>query len=412
MKVLALSALALLASISATSAQAEKVVNSEFEIRGNDRTRSGFIEKRAKACLIDIQESQIVDSGQQKYFEQCLMNSKLFANVKVDPRAKPIVIEVEEKWTLIPAPFYQSSGSTRRAGLIVFETNFLGQGLTLALGGNTSNKGSGFVGFFTNPSLFESNFFTTISFVKESNIYELVTEDERVSQAFFEKNFGYNLALGYRFPWLNTSISFGRTERSYSEQDDYIIPDAYYLNRAGLTLDYDKRDYKLYFSDGLYARIKMQKSFAESDREKSFNYLESTLSWQFNAFKDHALLLMFQGLKYENGRITDTDRVGSAKGFRGIETKTAWAKSYFSQTIEYQIPLKAFEKGTLTTAAFFDHGRIENRGVREVTTEYSAAGAGVYFFLSRIALPGLGLEYGLNTKYQKSFVNFSVGLSY
>lgn len=340
------------------------------------------------------------------------MNARLFAKVTADPSQSPIRIEVEEKWTLIPTPFFQSSGSTRRAGLIVFESNFLGQGLTLALGGNASNKGSGFFGFFTNPSLLETNFFTSLSIAKEANIYELVTKDETISQAFLEKSLGYNISLGYRFPWMNLSGNFGRVERSYDEHDNYQPPEAYSLNRAGLTLDYDKRDYKLYFSDGLYTRLRWNRSFAESDHKISYNQWETLLSWQHNVFSDHALYLMASAMGYEDGRLTDSERMGSGKGFRGIETKTAWAKKYFTQTVEYQVPLKTFEKGTLTSAAFFDHGQIENRGLGEVQTNYVAGGLGIYFYLSRIALPGLGIEWGTNSRYQKSFVNFTVGLSY
>ncbi|RZA14570.1 MAG: hypothetical protein EOP10_27800 [Proteobacteria bacterium] len=113
-----------------------------FEVRGNERTRTNYVVELAQACLEDRNEFGLDPNTQLRALEQCLMNAKIFAKVGAKFEGAKIQIDVEEKWTLIPAPFFQSSGSTRKVGLIMFETNFLGQGLTLALGGNSSNKGS------------------------------------------------------------------------------------------------------------------------------------------------------------------------------------------------------------------------------------------------------------------------------
>ncbi len=383
-----------------------------FEVKGNERTRSNYIVELAQACLEDRNEFGWDPNTQLAALEQCLMNAKIFAKVGAKFEGAKIQIDVEEKWTLIPAPFFQSSGSTRKIGLIMFETNFLGQGLTLALGGNSSNKGSGFFGFFTNPALLGTRYFLSLSASKDSTVYESIAKDEDVVDSFLEKSYGGNVSFGYRFSWLNISANLGRTVRDYDQHEAYKTPAAYAQNRTGITLDYDRRDYKLYFSDGLFSRVRYSRSFQESDDHSHIEQWEGSVNYQFAAFEDHAINLMGSAMNMNDIRKTDAERVGSTKGFRGIETKTAWAKSYFVQTAEYQVPLKRFEKGTLTSAVFYDHGHMETFALDLNEIDYNAAGVGVYFYLSRIAIPGFGLEWGFNSNYQKNFVNFSIGMSY
>jgi outer membrane protein assembly factor BamA len=383
-----------------------------FEVRGNERTETDYIAKLAQTCIEEKSGLSLLPDAQLSTLEQCLMNAKIFAKVSTQFVGTKIRIEVEEKWTLIPAPFFQSSGSTRKFGLLVFETNFLGQGLTLALGGNSSNRGNGFFGFFTDPSLFSTQYFVSLSASKDATIYEAVGKNDKVNDSFFERSYAGNVSVGYRFAWLNLSANIGRTVREYEQHERYIKPSPYALNKAGATVDYDRRNYKLYFSDGLFSRVRYSHSFYESDDRAPFDQWEGSVSYQFLALEDHAINLMGSLMKMSNIQKTDAERVGSTKGFRGIETKTAWAKSYFVQTFEYQVPIRSFERGTLTSAAFYDHGRLETLGPDLERIDYHAIGLGIYFYLSRIAIPGFGLEWGMNSSYQKNFVNFSIGLSY
>jgi len=43
------------------------------------------------------------------------------------------------------------------------------------------------------------------------------------------------------------------------------------------------------------------------------------------------------------------------------------------------------------------------------TVNYHSYGIGSYFFLKKIAIPGIGLVIGTNTEYQDSFFKFTIG---
>ena len=381
-----------------------------FEITGNERTDTNYIKKLAQGCMEDRNDLVFEVSPQLDSLKQCLLNSKLFSEVKTSIEGDRIKIGVEEKWTLIPAPFYQSSGETRKAGIVLFETNFLGKGLTLALGATYSNRGNSFFGFFTDPSLYGTRYFTSLSARRESATFEL-KEDNENTEKLLEKSISGSIILGYNFSWLRLSGQLSRNNRSYEGHEDFTVPEDYCTTQAGLTLEYDRRDYMLYFSEGFYARARYAENLNQDDSAKRLKTANYLLSWQHKIVSDHALYIQTTAAKNVGGRLTDAERVGSTKGFRGIETRTAWAESYQTETLEYQMPIKSFEKGTLTWALFVDEGHIQNRGGNNSDARYTAPGVGVYFYLKRLALPGLGLEYGVNHEYQGTFVNFSLGLS-
>ncbi len=381
-----------------------------FDITGNGRTHSSYIAELAENCLADHDEAIVVLQRDLTSLEQCLLNSKLFAEVKVSQQDAMLSIRVVERWTLIPAPFYSKSGKTTRGGLVVFDTNLLGQGLTLGLGASVSNRGNSFFGFFVDPSILASRFFTLIMARQESSSYEL-KEHNRISQGFLEKSIAASFSVGYHFSWVSVSGQLARMDRSYRNHEDYSIPMDYKSYLAGINLEYDKRDYKLYFSEGTFFRTRYLKNFGPNDGQKLPKTSSYLLSWQHQAFADHAVLVQTNGLKVEGGRVTDAERVGSAKGFRGIESRSAWAESYQTETLEYQVPLKRLDKGTLTTALFADWGHLQNRGGLNSVVDYSAAGAGIYFYLRQLAFPGIGIETGTNQSFQGGFVNVSVGLA-
>jgi len=389
-------------------------VRRSFEIHGNERTRASYINELASTCLDDSPTPNREATALLPYLNQCLQNSKLFSqvtsSVQGSDQGKSIRIDVVEKWTLIPAPFYSKSGKTTRGGLLVFDSNFLGQGLTLGLGATLSNLGHSYFTFFNNPFIAGSRFFSSLSAREEKSIFELKDRDLTIA-SILERTLGGSLSVGYHFAWFNLGIQYARADRSYFAHEDALIPDDYVSNSLGLNWDYDRRDYKLYFSEGLYLRARSAVHLGAVSVGQRMTSVGYTLSWQQQAWRNHALLLQANGLKITGGRLTDAERVGSAKGFRGIENRTAWAESYQSGTIEYQMPLKSFEYGTLTWALFVDGGHIQNRGVGDRAVDYTATGAGLYFYLKHLAIPGIGIETGSNPAYQGQFVNVAIGLA-
>lgn len=221
----------------------------------------------------------------------------------------------------------------------------------------------------------------------------------------------YALGLGYRWhPWT-INLAGVRQEKAFKKLSPYHEPQDNKASKAKITLRYEQLNYKLYFHEGLSLRSEIKVDAFRSDEKSNATQFDIRAGWQETMFERQVLQVLVATGGTRGGAIHDSNRIGGGRGFRGIDAKTAWAESYGALAIDYQIPIAHYASGALTIAPFIDAGRIANRGGNNAIINYAAMGGGVYYFLKKIALPGLGLEYGYNTSYLKVFVAFSMGLS-
>jgi hypothetical protein len=263
----------------------------------------------------------------------------------------------------------------------------------------------------SDPSLFFSNWHYTVSATRQ--VVELIaTEPSGDTDGFKESLGAFNGGIGRRFGHA-TAMALASTQRRDLARLDAFAepPPSRRTVKGGLQLAYDARNYKLYFSEGLYLRATATRDVHRTDDARSALQLEAQASYQLGVLSDHALQLLVTAGSLEGGDRADALRIGGGRSLRGIEARTAWVERYYAGAIDYQIPLAAFDSGTLTTAPFVDAGRIDHRGGQQSSCYFIAPGAGVYFFLKQVAFPGVGLEIGHNAAYMGSFVTVSAGLA-
>lgn len=384
----------------------------DLDIKGNERTQTIYLQRMVKECIEHQENERPEGPWSADALRQCVMNSRLFSEVSVTIKQPRIDLIVEEKWTLIPIPAVTAgSGKTRRAGLFLLESNFLGLGMNLAVGGSVSNSGNSYFGFISDPSLFFTNWNYSISASRQVEDIELIEGSNEGRDGFKENALAFSGSLGYKWKRWTLSSSASQQKRKFSVLEAFEAPEDNTSTRGAVTLAYEARDYKLYFSEGFSLKLNTQQELQRTDKLERLKQYEAQISWQSAVFRDHALQLLAIGGMVAHGSKADALRLGGGRGLRGIEPKTAWAGRFYAAAIDYQIPLKSYAAGTVTMAPFADGGRIEHRGGEGDTVDYYVVGGGVYFFLKNIALPGLGLEAGYNSRYMKDFFTFSAGLS-
>ncbi|RYZ47569.1 MAG: hypothetical protein EOP07_26790, partial [Proteobacteria bacterium] len=305
----------------------------DLQISGNERTQNIYIKRLMEQCF-HVHGREATDA----VLSQCLMNSNLFSEAVVKRDQDRFNIVVKDKWTLIPVPaFSAGSGDTKSAGIFLFESNFLGIGMNLGLGAITSNKGDTYFGMLGDPSLFFTNWNYNLTLSKKSQEVVLKDDDKEI-YGFQEEMMSYKVNLGYKYLRWNFSV-FGSSSRyEYSDFDGYSFPKDNNVPRAGLAINYDDRNNRLYFSEGLSLNLKYEKDVSRSDDESLASQIVFDANWQRALFSDQVLQLGYAQAVIEGGTYADAFRV-SGKGFRGIEGSTEWAERYYVGSIDYQIPL-------------------------------------------------------------------------
>ncbi|MFP4618805.1 MAG: POTRA domain-containing protein [Spirochaetaceae bacterium] len=179
-----------------------------IEIRGNARSLDATVLR-----IAELEEGRILQKGSIERAALKLEKSSLFAEVDIrvnsdagEDRAVKIVISLEEKWTLIPVPFFASDGESFMGGLVVVEANLLGTGTQVVAGGMAGN--SGLYGFtaLVLPSFLGSPWRLSSSLSGGETESEIRTPDNREALTFASRSAGGSFGLAYR---ITNSITAG-----------------------------------------------------------------------------------------------------------------------------------------------------------------------------------------------------------
>jgi len=381
-------------------------------IKGNDKSENEFVSKLASKCVkaqrIDPEGELDVDA-----LKTCIINSKLFSEVNIEKREETITVSVKERLTLIPIPIVSiGSGEDASYGLFLMETNFLGMGKTLVLGGVVSGTNDTMFLMYEDPAVLNSNWMFGTHIGSQTNEVYRYNGDKK-GDGIQEKANAYGASIGYTFnSELSASMSLMHSANEYKILDDYQLPEDFEFNSIGLNLSWSDTHFKFYYQDGLSLQLDITQQIDRSDDEALMQTYQLTGDWQMNLFSDHALQVGFELANTYHADRKTALKVGGSPGMRGINDSGVWAKAYGSLAIDYNIPLSTHDSGTWTVAPFFDAGKIQSITNSDETINYTAYGIGTYYYFKEIAIPAIGIYMGMNNKYQKVFSSFTLGFKF
>ncbi|MBN1850079.1 MAG: BamA/TamA family outer membrane protein [Deltaproteobacteria bacterium] len=385
----------------------------KMEITGNTKTQIRYIRSLVEKCILD-QAADVVQDVDLKRLQECLINSRLFSEVDVELDDGILRVHVKDRWSIIPIPFV-SSGKDQdtTAGFHVYESNLLGYGKTLGIGSTYSESGASYSVMYHDRSLFWSDWSVGLAFSRsQDQIYHYMGEDKM--DGMDESVRYYSLSGGYRFhPKFQASLRYRNLDRDYEVFEGYQRPEDYRSDYLELRFRWDDSNYRFYFQEGMSANLTMARQIGRSDDDENreTKTVEMDFGWQRPIIHDHIFQFRVQAGRIYHEDRRETLRVGGRSGFRGIQGQGAWTKQHIAGSLDYQIPLHRSSKGTWTVAPFVDAGRLILITSQDDQVDYYACGVGTYYFLQRIALPGLGLAMGHNSKYQDFFFQFTIGFS-
>ena len=383
----------------------------EVNIQGNSRTKKSLIKDLVQNCLEDekVQSWQEITSGS---IEQCLLNSKLFAQVQASIQEPVIIIELEERWTLLPIPYVFSSGDDYTFGIFLMESNVFGLGKKAGIGGSLSSNGSSYFLYYFDPSILFSDW--TTSFRIGNKVMEPMFEhDDHDYYSYEVEEFSYGLNIGRKIllPELWLSLGFAGEEKSYEQVDSYLQPEDYDSFSLKTRILYKDTDFKFYFNEGLQINFEFDVQAYRSDENSKTSTWNLTVDWQKKFIRNNAIQLKLQLQEISEATLGDPLLLGRSKGFRGIENQGLWVKSAQSLSIDYQIPIKSYGYGTWTISPFVDLSHFDP--VIDIPADsFISCGIGGSLFLKNIAFPGIALYLGYNNEFKGFFVSFSLGMKF
>ena len=376
----------------------------KITIKGNKRTKKEYILAVLKKCSSEPSEKST------KYFEQCLINTRLFSKVKISTKGENTYVEVTDRWTLIPIPYVKSQGDAKAFGFFLLDTNLFGYGKMITLGGTFGSGSQSYFVMYRDPSLLFSNWSGGViirNMKREAYNYK---EDKQI-EGFQERAISLGGYLGYNiYSKTNLSFSFAQNKKEFSQLESYLVPENNQFFLLGIRLSYKGSQFKFYFKEGLDGSLLFTVPVAQETQNAEASQLRLNLSYQKNNYSDHVIQLGLQHVQAFNPQFGNELKVGGSKGLRGLPLKGVWAERTSSLSVDYQVPFYYSKYGTWTFSTFADLGNAQTKQNQvSVSESFYSYGLGSTFFLKKVNFPGLGIFYGNNPKYLGNFFSFTLG---
>lgn len=346
--------------------------------------------------------------------EAALVDSDLFAEVAVnaqprEPGTSDIIIEIDEKWTLIPIPFAASDGSSFSGGLFVIESNLLGLNKQLIGGGfgGTSGFNSFFV--YVDPALFQSRWTGNLSAGVGRGEDERETGAGELVRRFSALQRSIGAGIGYRLTddlEMNARIGV----QQWQELDDAAgpagsggteIPERGTVFPLELSADWDATRAVDVLRVG--PEVGTRVGLVLPDRLPTA-MLRASLG--LSLFDGHRIRLLASGGVGDLPPLLE--RVVSGRdGYRTLPFGSAAADSYGSGSAIYDLPVIRGGWGALVVSHYWELGA---RSADSIDQElFYGPGGGFRVYLRQVAIPALGLDVAYNLQGENLVFSFSLG---
>ncbi len=379
-----------------------------IEVKGNTRTQD-FVILRA----LRVAPGDAVKPDMKGELKRRLLNLKLFKSVEVltQPGSTGVVLQVvvEERWTLLPVPFFSSGKNRWQAGIFALESNLLGLNKVLVGGGIISNRGGSAFALYKDPGILGSRWTGDLSFLFSRADRERY-QDDAIADSYEDQRLDFGGVLGYQLtPELNVGAGwFSLTNRPSVREGYTLSPPRSDVHGVTVAAEYQGQDFHFYFNEGLSARVRYREGLNFLGSARDLRQVSLGASYTQAVFSDHSLT--FSGA-YErsNGDPTlDAVLLGGRTGSRGFVNAGLWAEEAGMLTVEYQAPLWSPRFATFTAHAFVDVGATR---WNSHPTRYVAPGVGLRAYLRNLAIPAVGFELIRSPDTKKLVTNVAVGFA-
>jgi len=384
-----------------------------FLIAAVEYTGSFKTSKDWLVAVIGLHPGIVTTNKELERAEQRLYDTGLYSVVKISTEdevgGKRVVVDLKEKWTLVPIPIASSSGGNH-FGLFVIDSDFLGSGNIFyagAIGGVERMTGN--LGFlYRDPSSPGDGVD-----IKASGGYRKITESKANGSSYID----YGLRSGN----LSTRIAFSRglplhlsalSEFQWADpQGDNArsMDSEYFIYLPGIGIGYEELRGKGWFKEGVSISTDYKVGLSFSGAEP-YHVLESHGNYSLSLFDRDDLIVGGSLLYGDAPQPLRFELHGN--GFRTLPSGTSFSSQAASAFLQYESPVISLKWAVLTTCAFYEVGSYRMGADSDAPWHsFTGPGLGVRFYLKNVAVPALGLDYAYNQLEKNSIFNITLGFS-
>ena len=383
----------------------------QIHIQGLQRTKPSVVRN-----LIPLKPSEILTDEKLLETENLLSKSGIFSSVQITTAVREvtdsvaltdIIITVEEKWSLIPIPYFSSNGETFNTGLFLIEANLLGYNtfLMTALYGGSNGLRSLFV--FSNPSIRGSRWSHTFSGGYGNNTITTILPDSTLIRSYSGRYLHAGAGIGYDISptfKIETTATYRYWDISsyQSGLDSNPMTDTRYVE-IEQSLMYDHTRLADVLSVGTTYSLSSHILLLDS------GYLLSTaFSHSISVHNLHRLKIDLSGA-YGALPPTAEESIDGKEGYRTLPFKGTAADYWASSSIGFDYSFLRTSWASFIVSHFWEYGMYGNDSM-SAPTYFGGLGFGFRLYLRKVAIPAVGVDIAYNLIDPSTVVSISVGV--
>ncbi len=396
----------------ATFAASSDAKVSSVEITGLTKTKKSVLES-----LIRLEEGEQLTRARYRDTQQNLKRTGLFESINFYYRKSPegyrVHIDLKEKSTFVPIPFFSASDGNYSFGFALYEANFLGLRRQLIVSATyAAGNPYGSIGVI-DPTIAGSNAQASLFLSGGRNTREAAYPDGENYRKYLGSDVRVFSRLRYRTQQTvqpSFALMFEKTDVDEGWSESLNQPDSSTVIYSSTGLTYDDTYFLEYFYRGFLAEVSYGYGFqltgSYDGHGGNGHVLEGKAKLAQALFGTHRLSLIARsGLSQLP--IPNLDEL-SGSGFRVLPFRRAIGRSYAAGSLEYELPFYRPNWGTLTLSGFFDGGLYEP--VKDQREHFYGPGAGFRLYLSKVAIPAVGVDLGMDLPTETIQLSIVIGM--
>lgn len=384
--------------LSATSLNAEVI--KDIQISGMTKTRHWALLRRVNVQVGDDLTPEELEDLRIRVAQnsQFIVNSFKFED-------GILKINIEDKWTVIPVPLISQSGDYYMRGVGLYENNFLGRLETLIPAVAYTNSGINYLLLYNSENFFTSNFGISALVVRLNTLSRFYRH--KAEQAHFESRAtAFEVTPNYFYKnmvFKAGPIFFKKDVILNSETVGQKFEGAGLRSRFNIK-NYEPLDvlFKGYFVTA-NSYILRPKTGNDTFLHAKLEYIATypVFYEDFVNFSQNFGLASAKTFFYQFSE-------GAHDGFRGYDGESLHMQRYSASMLQYQRHVwdRLYAIGFVENTHSVSINPINNGGHLNEQT----IGAGLRYYLKKVSIPGINMEYGYNIQDKSSHLHFNVGL--
>lgn len=381
-----------------------------IRVEGLVRTKESVVRS-----LLPFQAGDYVTREALDQARLILQKSGIFSEVSLRVEKNPngdetdVVVTLEDKWSLIPVPYFTTDGTSYQGGLFLIEANLLGYNMFLmsALYGGTSSGLRGLF-VFSNPSVAGSSWSltSTAGFGTASETNIRLPDGSSVRSFTGSKHhigLGLGLAIDDRFS-VEGTVTYRNWEINGFEPglDSNPVQDTWYVEPV-VTVRYDDTTLADVLPVGLTGMLSGRFLWFEEGWE-----IGGELSWSKRIRTFQRLRLLASAGLGAMPPLAET-AIDARDGFRTLPFKKTAADTWGSVSVGYDLPIWRSSWGVAIINHFWEVGSYDS-DVFEHPIPFGGPGLGFRLYLRKIAIPAFGVDIAYNLFDPSWVFSVSVGV--